>query len=66
MIFSKFSRFMGILLGNLSGFMGGTFTISMAQPRILETQVNPPPPGQFMDAYNMVSSKTLSLFWFVI
>ena len=25
--FQKFSRFMGILLRNLSGFMGGTFTI---------------------------------------
>ena len=25
--FQKFSRFMGILLRNLSGFMGGTFAI---------------------------------------
>ena len=25
--FRKFSRFMGILLRNFSGFMGGTFTI---------------------------------------
>ena len=25
--FQKFSRFMGILLRNFSGFMGGTFTI---------------------------------------
>ena len=42
--FQRFSRLVGILLRNFSGFMGGTFTISMAQPRILETQV-PPPPG---------------------
>ena len=27
MIFRKFSRCMGILLRNFSGFMGGTFTI---------------------------------------
>ena len=39
-----FSGFMGILLRNFSEFMGDTFTISMAQPRILETQVIPPPP----------------------
>ena len=32
-----------VLLRKFSGFMGGTFTILMAQPRILETQVTPPP-----------------------
>ena len=41
--FQRFSRFMGILLRNFSGFMGGTLTIRMAQPRILENQVTPPP-----------------------
>ena len=40
----NFSGFMGILLRKFSGFMGGTFTIRMAQPRILESQVTPPPP----------------------
>ena len=40
--FQKFSRFMGILLRNFSGFIGGTFTIWMAQARILATQVTPP------------------------
>ena len=43
--FQKFSGFMGILLRNFSRFIGGTFTIWMPQPRILETQVTPPPWG---------------------
>ena len=50
--FQKFSRFMGILLRNFSGSMGGTFTISMAQPRILETQVTPPPPRVLISCLN--------------
>ena len=43
MMFSKSPRFMRIPLRNFSGFMGGTLMISMAKPRILETQVIPPP-----------------------
>ena len=35
MTFRKISGSMGILSGNFCGFMGGTFTIRMAQPRIL-------------------------------
>ena len=41
----NFSGFMGIRLRKFSGFMGGTSMICLAQPRILETQVTPPPPG---------------------
>ena len=37
-------EFMGMIFRKFSRFMGGTFTIWMAQPRMLETQVTPPPP----------------------
>ena len=39
-IFGKFPEFMVMIFENFSGFMGGTFTIRMAQSRILETQVS--------------------------
>ena len=49
--FKTFSKFMGILLRNFYGFMGGTTPILMAQPRILETHVTLPPPGNKIQSY---------------